>query len=278
MVGEMNSFFLEKRNSSEVEKLRLGKQLHCFPNRKAQVAIFIIVGIVLVVGIIMAILFFGGVDVQLKEDLNPEQFISKCVRDAVEPSVGAVLGGGGRVGPSFFKMYQDEEYNYLCYNRNYYLPCVNQYPQLKEIVEDEIKQDSKGRVDECFAALKRESEDKGFSFDAGALDYDIELVPKAVLIKVEKRIDIVREGNAETFSEFDTRILSPLYELAGAAREIVNQESQYCNFEYNGFMLFYPEFEIQRIDDEDKIYLLTDKRSGKLFKFAVRSCVLPPGI
>jgi len=67
--------------------------------------------------------------------------------------------------------------------------------------------------------------------------------------------------------------------LVRIARDVVNSESQYCNFEYNGYMLLYPKYDIRRIDYSDsKIYRLIDRLSGDEFRFAVRSCAFAPGI
>ena len=227
----------------------------------------------------MVFLLFGEYEVTGENALRPRRFIDKCVREAVEPSVEEVLVGGGRIEPELFKLYQGEVHNYLCYQKNYYLPCINSHPRLKAIAEEEIRRDSEDRVKECFESLRQDSEDRGFDTDFGGLNYSIELSPGNVLIKIDKDVAISREDDSQSFKKFDAKLLSPLYDLVMIAHEIVNQESQYCNFEYNGFMLLYPEYDIRRIDyDESKIYLLTDRNSGKLFKFAIRSCAFPPGI
>ncbi len=259
-------------------KILLTKRI--FSNSKlSQVTIFIILAILIVIGIIAFFVLRSGF---LKEEYpksNPQRFIEKCVADAVEPSVRAVMAGGGRIEPSFFKMYRGEKYNYLCYQKNYYLTCVNQYPQLKKIIEEEIKQDCEKRIEKCFNDLRIDLENKGFMISESDLNYSIELVPQKVLIKINKKMDISKGDKKQSFKKFNVAILSPLYELSNVAREIVNHESQYCNFEYNGFMLFYPQYDIKRISyDESRLYRIIDRRSGAEFKFAVRSCALPPGL
>jgi hypothetical protein len=210
---------------------------------------------------------------------NPQAFIDKCVRDSVEPSIGAVLQGGGRIYPVLFKLYQSEKYNYLCYNQNYYHICINHYPQLKKIAQDEIKQDADERIKQCFSSLKQDFEKKGFDFNEGILTWNVEIAPEKILIKIEKKIDVSKGERAEAYENFDTSIQTYLYELIMTAREIVNQEAQYCNFEYNGFIALYPEFDIKRISyDESKIYKVRHRNSKEEFKFAIRGCALPPGI
>ena len=247
--------------------------------KPGQVTIFIIVGILIVVAIGSFFLLFGDFDFQGGDSKNPEQFIEKCVEDAVEQSVEKVLAGGGRAEPSFYKMYLGGQYNYLCYQKNYYLTCVNHYPMLKAIAEEEIKQDSEEAVKECFASLENEWEKQGYDVSSGGLDWSVEIAPKNVRVIMNKQMSFTKGDASETYSGFVVNVLSPLYELIMVAREIVNQESQYCNFEYNGFMLLYPEFDIKRIAyDENRIYKITDRHSSSLFKFAVRSCAFPPGL
>jgi len=62
--------------------------------------------------------------------------------------------------------------------------------------------------------------------------------------------------------------------------EIVNQEARFCYAEISGIMLAYPEFSISltKTDDLSKIYVVENKKSKEVFRFAVRSCAIPPGL
>jgi len=247
-------------------------------NKKAQVAIFIIIAILIVVAVVAFFLLRGRIGGETPDNLGPKAYIEKCVGDGVKLSVARVEEGGGRINPTFFKMYRGEEYNYLCYQKNYYLTCVNHYPQLKQIVESEIKEDVDGKVRECFVSLVEDYESRGYTITEGELDWGVELIPGGVKVNIDKNLEVAK-GSSESYSDFGFTVLSPVNELVSVAREIVNQESQYCNFEYNGFMLLYPEYDIKRIAyDESLIYKVEDRRSGDLFKFAVRSCAFPPGL
>jgi len=107
----------------------------------------------------------------------------------------------------------------------------------------------------------------------------IDLLPGKVDIKLSKDVVIEREGSSQRFEDFGSSVPSSIYDLVRVARDIVNSETQYCNFEYNGYMLLYPQYDIRRIDyDGSKIYRVIDRRTGAEFKFAVRSCAFAPGI
>jgi len=248
-------------------------------NKRGQLTIFIIVAILIVVGILAVVWLMGRSDIEPQVDLNPKQFVQKCVRDAVEDSVDKMLENGGQRVPSQAISYQGHEWNYLCYQADYYQSCYNLHPMLEFLIENEIKEDTKSKVQECFDSMKEDFENKGFNVSGGATTYSIDLLPGNVEINLKKKIDIVRGDSSQSFEDFDTDILSPIYELMRIAREVVNSEAQHCHFEYNGYMLLYPDYGIRRIDYSDsKIYRLIDRRTEAEFKFAVRSCAFAPGI
>ena len=248
-------------------------------NKNGQITIFIIVGIVIVVGIIGSIVFMGRVDVETPADLGPRVFIDKCVRDVVEDSVEKMLRNGGEILPSRAIAYQGEEWNYLCYQADFYQGCYNIHPMLEKQIEEEIVRDTDDAVQSCFDRMREDFEDRGFDVGGGPTEYSVNLLPGYVEINLVKKIDISREGSSQNFESFDTKVLSPIYELVQIARDVVNSESQFCHFEYNGYMLLYPKYDIRRIDYSDsKIYRLIDRISGAEFRFAVRSCAFAPGI
>jgi hypothetical protein len=247
--------------------------------KKGQVTIFIIVGVVIVVGIIISFLFMGRIDVEAPFELGPQVFIDKCVRDVVEVSVEKILRNGGEILATRAISYQGEEWNYLCYQADYYQGCYNIHPMLEMQIEREIVRDTDVAVQDCFDTMREDFEDRGFDVGGGPTEYSVDLLPGYVEIDLTKKIDISKGEISQSFENFGTRLLSPIYELVQIARDVVNSESQFCHFEYNGYMLLYPKYDIRRIDYSDsKIYRLIDRRSGAEFRFAVRSCAFAPGI
>jgi hypothetical protein len=247
--------------------------------KRGQVTIFIILGIVIVVGIVIVFILARGVDVESPTSLGPRDFVDKCVRDVVESSVEKILTNGGEIVPSHSLMYNGEEWNYLCYQADYYLSCYNIHPMLENLVESEIRLDTMDEVQNCFNMMAIDFEDRGYDVSGGAASYSIDLMPGEVDINLKKKIQITKGGALQSFENFDTSVLSSAYSLVRVAREIVNSEAQYCYFEYNGYMLLYPDYDIRRVDyDGSKMYNVINRRSGEDFKFAVRSCAFAPGI
>ena len=249
-------------------------------SRKGQVTIFIIIGIVIVVAILSLVFLMGQDGDGVKpSDLEPRDIVVGCVRDVVEESIDKMLRNGGEVLASQAISYDGREWNYLCYQADFYKGCYNIHPMLEMQIEAEIVRDTQDEVQECFNTMRIDFEDRGFDVGGGPTEYSVNLLPEMVQISLSKRIDVSKEGASQSFGNFDTEILTPIYELVQISMDVVNAESQYCNFEYNGYMLLYPKYDIRRIDySNSKIYRLVDRRSGAEFRFAVRSCAFAPGM
>jgi len=248
-------------------------------NARGQVAIFIIVGIVIAVAIILFFFLQKKLQVSTFEVENPQSFIRSCVRDAVAETETTLLANGGEVSPTHVISYFEKKYNYLCYQEDYYLGCYNTHPQLEKRVEEELLISTQDSVGNCFALLEEEYSSRGFLVTFGDLDYSIDLVPGSIDISLERSVVISRSDSSQEYLAFSFEVLSPLYDLIEVARLIINDESQFCNFEYTGYMLLYPQFSISRIDfEKSKLYDVMHRDSLKNFKFSVRSCAFPPGI
>ena len=247
---------------------------------RGQVTIFIIVGILVVVAILGLIFLLGkGGDVLAPGQLNPRDFIASCVSDVVSDSVDKMMRNGGEALASQAISYQGEEWGYLCYQADFYQGCYNIHPMLEMQIEREIERDTSVAVQGCFNAMREDFENRGFEVSGRGTDYSIDLLPGYVAVNLEKGIDIAGDGGTQNFEDFSIEVMSPVYDLVRVSREVVNGESQFCNFEYNGYMLLYPEYDIRRIDYQDsKLYRVIDRRTSAEFKFAVRSCAFAPGV
>ena len=249
-------------------------------NNLGQVTIFIIVGITIVVAV-LALVFLMGRDAEVlrPNDLGPRDMVVACVRDVVEDSVDKMMRNGGEILASQAILYEDEEWNYLCYQADFYQGCYNIHPMLELQIEREIERDTGVGVQGCFNAMREDFEDRGYDVSGGGTAYSIDLLPGYVNVKLRKDIEISSESGKQSFDDFSIEVLSPIYDLVRVARVVVNSESQFCHFEYNGYMLLYPEYDIRRIDYRDsKLYRVIDRRTGDEFKFAVRSCAFAPGV
>ena len=90
------------------------------------------------------------------------------------------------------------------------------------------------------------------------------------------------KNNEETrdFEKFDFQFSSPIFNLANIAIEIADQEAKYCYFEYVGYSIIYPRYQISlfTMSDSTRIYTIKDTKTKKEMNIAIRGCALPQGL
>ncbi len=248
-------------------------------SRRGQVTIFIIIALIIVVAIALIFVIFRKPAISVSPSENPESYIEKCTKEAAEEAIDILSGQGGDISPEGSVMYNGKKITYLCYNANFYLPCINQRPMLIEHIENEITDYIKPKVQECFSGLRSELEKKGYQVKLGSMNLTTKLQAKKVTITIDRKTEMTKNEETKKFDRFTAQASSPIYDLGKIAMEISNQEAHYCNFDILGFMIIYPEYNAEkfRTGNSDTIYTLKEIASGKEFKFAVRSCAMPAG-
>jgi len=248
-------------------------------SKRSQVTIFIIFGLILIVSMVLLFILIKKPDFQVEDVENPQAYIESCVRDAVEEAIEILSKQGGDITPKGSVMYQGENITYLCYNANYYVPCVNQRPLLIEHIEGEITNYISPKVNTCFDNLKTELERKNYGIVIGEMKLNTKLQTNQVVVDINRDFKMTKRDEAREFKNFKAGLMHSIYELAKVSSNIVNQEARFCNFDILSYMIFYPEYNLDkfRTGDSDIIYTIRERRSGDKFVFAVKSCTLPPG-
>lgn len=255
--------------------------------RRGQVTIFIIIGIILIGSTGLVILWKSGIlpNFSGSKEINPNLFISMCLEEKVKDTLEIISLQGGYIENKLNKTFQFDneiarDISYLCYNQNYYLPCINQEPMLIQHLKKEIKNKIAEDVENCFDELKLSLEKQRYEVESEYNGFEIDLAQKKIIINIDGKMIISKSGETSINKNFDFIIPSRFYDLAIVVQEIVSQEARFCNFEYLGFMLAYPNFEIDRFKTGDStiIYTIQHRDSLEKFRFAVRGCVIPPGI
>jgi len=256
-------------------------------SRRGQVTIFIIIGIVIVVGVLIYLLFRQGVIPDLTgsdETESPSGFLDICLEEKVNDAILKVSSQGGNTNPKSYKTFKftEEGYysdiSYLCYTPTFYEPCVNQQPRLLNHVQEEIKTYLEEDVEFCFTELIKNYRNLGYVVEVREKTnaFDVILAPNRVQLNINHEITLTKNEKTTTQKDFKTITSSKLYELSDLAQEILNQEAQFCFFNYIGYMSSYPEFDIDKhqTSDSTTIYTLKHNKDINKFRFAIRGCVL----
>lgn len=250
-------------------------------NRKGQVTIFIIIAVLLFMS--LTVFFLArDTDVSLPTgtEFSPDRYMGSCIRQAVRDTTDVMFAQGGVVNPPSYITSNGTRITYLCTNINYYSSCVNQYPLFISHLQKEIKENIADDVDACLGALQTELERRNYEVDLGSHSIEVTLKPELVEVSLPLELSLTKNGVTQSITSLDTTVRAPMYDLGLITQEIVSQEAQYCYFEYVGFMLLYPSYDIRLTtrSDATKIYSVTHLPTDKTMQFAIRGCAFPAGI
>ncbi len=259
-------------------------------HKRGQLTIFIIVGIFIVGAVSLFFLFRSGVIAPNlgggAKEAAPTPFLESCIEGEIRDTIDTISMQGGYVDPVLskrFKFTEEDSYHnisYLCYTQSYYTPCMNQQPMLLQHIKNEITSYISEDIEICFNELALNLEDDGFVVDAQYGGYEVKLTPGRIIIEINAEITTTRADQTSREENFEISVLTKIYDLAVVAQEIVGQEARFCNFEYLGYMLTYPEYKIDyfRAQDATIIYTVGHEDTNEKFRFAVKGCVIPPGL
>ncbi len=245
-----------------------------------QLTIFIIAAIAIVA--FGAVIYFLFPQVLVNFGIgtnNPQVFLQTCLEEEIENAIEKVSLQGGSLNPELSILYQDNEIEYLCYQSQYYLPCVMQQPLLRLHIESEIKRAVTENAETCLDSLKDSFERKGFEVSFNQKDIEVELLPERIAVIFGNDITLTKE-DSQRYERLSIFFNNNLYELVGIANSILNWEATYGDSETTTYMFYYPDLKVEKLKQTDgsTIYILTNRDSGNKFQFASRSVAWPPGV
>jgi hypothetical protein len=253
--------------------------------KRGQITIFIIIAVVLVASVALFFVLRKPVlKVGVSEDVDINGFLTTCLGDKIREGTDLISLQGGNVEPKISKRFKfdDEPYrniSYLCYTGGYYLPCTNIEPLLLSHIKEELKEYIFQEVESCFNDAADSLENKGYIVDSNYRGFNIEFSLTKIIVKIDGDMTITKAEETKKLEGLNVAVISRFYDLAMVTQEILNQEGRFCYFNSQGYMIFYPEYEIDRFHTSDAttIYTVGYKDSEEKFRFAIRGCVFPPG-
>ena len=252
-------------------------------NRRGQITIFVIIGLVLLVSILLGVSLVKNFGRGAKILEDPGNYIDSCIKENLERAENMVIEGNlyPLINITNGIIFYGEGVPFLCKVSEFYYPCTPQETMLFQKVESDIVEIIREEIDNCFEDLKYTYEKSGYNVDDDDLNISIEIRRQSIKAFIKKQINIEKEGeSSKVFNEFTEDLESPLYGLLNTARNVVNYESTNCEFNQINWMLYYPNIKISKYSasDQTKIYTILDRITEKEIKIAVKTCVLPAGI
>ncbi|MEM4181742.1 MAG: hypothetical protein QXX68_01130 [Candidatus Pacearchaeota archaeon] len=248
-------------------------------NKRGQVALFIILGIILVFGVFFII-----------NSLKPE-FIKpitnrlgfrtsgfeNCLDGSLSKKIQELSLKAGVLEPKFTYMYKGENYTILCYTNEYLKPCVNQEPFLKDRFEQSLKELVKEDFEKCYENSIKDLQKRGLDVERGEISYEVFIEPKEVKVKIKAPIKLSFGETTSSKKDLTYKYKTNLYEVLMIATSLIQFETYYGDSEQMQQMLYYPNIKIlkERRDDDTKVYSVIEKNEKIKFNFAVRSYPWP---
>jgi len=253
-------------------------------NKRGQLTIFIIIAIFIMAAVVSFFLLRGKVSIKIggvPRTEAPQSFLEICLEDKVKEGIKIISSQGGYISNPLNKSFKfkDEEkptdISYLCYNQNYYSPCVNQQPMLIQHLENEIKNYISDDVTNCFNDLIKSLRKQGYDVIDGFKGFEIELQPKRIVVNISAELTLTRAEETSRQGNFKVTIPSRLYEIINTVNRIVNDEATSYDFDYVFYMRNNPKFDVDKFETADatEIYVVRHKDTNERFNLAIRGCV-----
>jgi hypothetical protein len=239
---------------------------------RGQVALFIIIGIVLISVILV---FFLVIQPKFLSSKTANLGFEDCVEDAVNQGINELERKTGFVNPEFTYSYQGDAIPYLCYTNAYLETCIVQKPFLKQHFEEQLTSFVAGNVNSCYDNSIKNLKSQGYDVVSGNIDFQIYFEPDSVKVIINAPTTI----GAGAFEKFNVRINSPIYEMLMIATSIMQSEVKFGDTNTDSLMLLHQDYVILKLKQIEgtTIYSIWHKTLGNEIKFASRSLVYPVG-
>jgi hypothetical protein len=246
-------------------------------NKRGQITIFIIIGIIIVVIALFFFLVFPKIKYSIESKKSAQGYMQTCIEDTLKDNVKKISLQGGSLNPTLFSTYDNVNIRNLCYSAEYCKLGTLQEPQLEPAIEREIKNSIEQEVESCFESMKNSYEKKGYSADLKNGEVNVNILPQQISVDLNASLTL-EKGSAEKYDSFVVVLNNNLYELIAIANNILEREATVGDTDVTLYMDIYPQIQVKKrsMSDGTKIYLIIDRNTQDKFQIASRSLVLSP--
>ena len=244
--------------------------------KKAQVTLFVILAMVILVAGILIYQFLPGIKSTFTgAEQNPKAYIQACLEDTIQENINTIMLSGGELNPDHPYQYQSEMIDYACYTPEFYEMCILESPMLIRKVELEIKNSLTSKINSCFDALVEDYENRGYQVDLKKGDIEVRLSENKFQLTINNSLSVSKE-ESQRYENFVIQSKRSIYEVLLIGYNILNWEATFGDAYVDIYMDVYPNFRVQKIKrgDGTKIYVISERNSGDTFRFATRSLVV----
>ena len=245
--------------------------------KKAQVTIFIVLGILIIVTI-MFLLYVLGIFTSFSLGRNIEDelvainsHISTCLKEVADQQSIQLAKQAGilkslELG---YRYFNDTEINYLCYNIPGKPYCRNRL-LLKQDVESNLVSGINSLLAACINL--EEFESSSYSIQkADTWQISADIGDESIRIKMIYPIKLISSNIQLSNEEYNIKLDYPLGSLLKVTNSILAEESSISDFDPLPYMLLHPEYKIIKFRPyPDKIYIIRKSTDSFVFQFAIQ--------
>lgn len=250
--------------------------------KKAQITIFVIIGIV----IISALIFIFGIIIKNSNqqnvyEKNPKRYVEDCLSNSLKETEETLFATNiySNITENYL-IYRGNKVPYLCKSSIFYSACINQEPMLMKHYNTRIENLMSEEINNCFLNFKESMIKKGYKIDFQGMNSSIEITPETISLEIDRKTTLTKYNETILINKYFAKTISPLYSLIKTTKTIVDYESTLCEFNQLGWMSKYTGIKVSRFltSDQSKVYTVSDRVSNNSISFAIKTCVLPAGI
>ena len=248
--------------------------------KRGQVAIFVIVGLVIIAAGVLVYFFVPEVRNVISGEISPNSFVSSCLEEEINNGIELLSKQGGYANPEGYIMHQGNKIKYLCYTAQYHQLCMVQQPRLVSHFEQELSEIVKRKAEECASELRRSYQSRGYSVSGESnVDVNTSIVQDKIVINVNAPMVASKGELTQSFTAFSIERRSKIYSLLMTAVSIIDFESTYGDSETLTYVNYYPNLIMYKfkLGDGTTVYTVGDATTGEEFTFASRSLAWPGG-
>ena len=257
-----------------------------FKNKKSQVTMFIILGIV-VLAVIFSVFYFLGDNIIKKSErdvvftessLEPlKDYIGDCMEKYGGEGLELVGKQGGDITPEFYTTYtflgedSSNDISYLCYTESFEA-CANRRPLVAKHIENELKNYILNGLNACVDLDLIRGE--GYEIKEGEKELDVSIGTYNVIVTLDYPITITKGDTVIKEERFVKTFDVPLGNLLDVTKDIVDFEITNGEFYTIPYMMENPRVEIEKHRPGDsKVYRVNLFQDDYFFQFAIQNFV-----
>lgn len=203
--------------------------------KRGQVSVFIIIGIIAVAAIILMFFLLRSYQEKARSITNPREYLKSqindirkmvddCISDKTSDVLKKLFDSGGHLNPVRYASYYDKKITYLCYKVKKDKPCYNMM-FTNEDVDNEIRPFLEGGISNCINNGLGGFKDKDYNVNTGEFSFDFVFDESALLVTVNYPITLTKGNIEEKDEKFNKEIKTNFWKLANVAYSIINDES-----------------------------------------------------